>query len=294
MDIARYVINSNDVTVSVSMSMRILVTLLLLHMFSFTELRYLRNMSETYSSLWKRMQNYLSSSFLCCVPKYTSENHTDDDVLEAAEADQNSLPHYVHVDEGDLAKIPYVGDIPKCIPNADAKRAPTNLDRFRRFLNNLKPRGRRNRTRAKGLSCFQGFRDHVRNSSLRNKTYKGKMIDVAPAPACPQESIDYLYMSADLIAAQREEMMKNILPDEFIGIVDEMTVDLDILIYAEESKRMLNILLDDYIDAQDIADMDDRMKAAKTEEIYNSLSKSEQHAIRHHSFILVHDILSSL
>ena len=249
-------------------------------------------MSGSNASLAARMQNCLSNNLWCCLPKCTSENQTDDGICATTDGDGSFFSYYVPVDQSDLAKLPYMGSILHDIPKGEADGSPTTLGWFRRFMNSLKLNGR---ARTRGSSCFQRFRGRIRETVHRNnKKHKGKMINFVTAQECLQESIGYGSVDVYRTTVQREEMMRNILPDEFIGITDDMTMDLDVLVYEEEIHRMRNILLDDYLDEQDIADMDDSMKAAKADEIYDSLTKSERHAICHHSFILVQDILSSL
>ena len=87
------------------------------------------------------------------------------------------------------------------------------------------------------------------------------------------------------------------MPEDYedpVSMMDNMAVDLDDWILAEEEKRLRGILLDGYKHPSEYMALCDSSKAKLVDEVFQSLDKTEQHAIRHHSYILVQDILFSL
>ena len=255
-------------------------------------------MANSRSSLMRKMRKSLDSgktSTLCCIPRCMCRNDAEgSEDFQFQEVDDNFQASYVPVDPRDIENLSSLS-LTSSSENSPSREAQNAS--FRRFLTRLRLTGRK--PRSSSVSCFQSFGSSLNmrggGNKSKNKAKKIKLPVSAERLQRRDSNSGMDYVKIELTILQNDDnRMKLALPDDFIGITDNMATDLDTLLIQEEEERIRKILIDDYIDSDDIYNMSDDIKARRTDELFQRLDKVEQHAVRHHSYILVHDILSKL
>ena len=244
----------------------------------------------------RKIAGHLEENILCCFPKRLASHNASgevDNYFQKA-VDCTFQSSYVEVDPRDIEKLSsalYTGDSENVPPGARAEKTA-----FKRLLSRLQFRGRK--PRCSRMPWFQRIHSRLSRRGHRTRsTCKRKELTTSlefSLAGGDIDAVDYGKTGLNILQSD-EEKMRMVLSDDDIGITDHMAIDLDMIqLVQEEEMRMRQILIEDYMSSEDITSMDDSMKAAKTDELFHLLSKADQHAIRHHSYILVQDILSQL
>ena len=224
-------------------------------------------------SWWTAVKKSMHKNMLCCSSKVGVEEDINADVLQS-EVEESFARSYVEVDPRDQAEFPPAGGTTPVQDRESVLQTLSLLGRIRVFLQKLKP------------ARFYSPSKRHSGSSLR------RILSKHSNKVCP------------LVENTQEEALNTSFPtDPAIDVhsLGEMTkmdtpdaLGEECHLFEEESRRLRHILLQDNNSYENYLDLSDSEKARNAEEIYQSMDKCQQHAVRHHSHILVNDIMSSL